>query len=204
MNKDESKKFGIAEFDKKGLLKSELGKILYKKLLKVYDNEMWALGIMDELYNDDIKIQKIMDIVDSGADFDTIHGKTINMNRFSARSAPTPSEKRAGFAVRRIYYYEDRAYYYYYITDVLKDGAFVKYRTYKSNNGEELTKREDLKTDLDKKLYDNLKPLSPHPDWLELMLMLSSGDDRRKILLDFINKEKDWDKIDEFVIETWG
>ena len=64
--------------------------------------------------------------------------------------------------------------------------------------------REKFKTELGKKVYDILKPLAPNEDWLELMIMLSRGDERRKILLDFLKKEDDWDKIDDFVIEQWG
>jgi hypothetical protein len=64
--------------------------------------------------------------------------------------------------------------------------------------------REKFKTELGKKVYDILKPLAPNEDWLELMIMLSRGDERRKILLDFLKKETDWDKIDDFVIGQWG
>lgn len=64
--------------------------------------------------------------------------------------------------------------------------------------------REKFKTELGKKVYDILKPLAPHEDWLELMIMLSRGDERRKILLDFLENEKDWGKINDFVIERWG
>ena len=64
--------------------------------------------------------------------------------------------------------------------------------------------REKFKTELGKKVYDILKPLAPNEDWLELMIMLSRGDERRKILLDFLKKEADWDKIDDFVIGQWG
>jgi len=34
--------------------------------------------------------------------------------------------------------------------------------------------------------------------------MLSRGDDRRKVLLNFLQNENDWGKIDDFVIENWG
>ena len=64
--------------------------------------------------------------------------------------------------------------------------------------------RNKFKTELGRKLYDKLKPLSPNDDWLELMIMLSRGDERRKILLQFLKTENDWDKIDDFVIENWG
>lgn len=64
--------------------------------------------------------------------------------------------------------------------------------------------REKFKTELGKKVYDILKPLAPNEDWLELMIMLSRGDERRKILLDFLETEKNWDKIDDFIIAQWG
>ena len=64
--------------------------------------------------------------------------------------------------------------------------------------------REKFKTELGKKVYDILKPLAPNEDWLELMIYLSRGDERRKILLDFIENEKNWDKIDDFIMENWG
>ena len=64
--------------------------------------------------------------------------------------------------------------------------------------------RNKFKTEYGKKVYDILKLLAPNEDWLELMIMLSRGDERRKILLDFLKKEDNWDKIDDFVIEKWG
>jgi hypothetical protein len=64
--------------------------------------------------------------------------------------------------------------------------------------------REKFKTELGKKVYDILKPLAPNEDWLELMIMLSRGDERRKILLEFLQTEKNWDKIDDFIIAQWG
>ena len=69
---------------------------------------------------------------------------------------------------------------------------------------ENMINREKFKTEYGRRVYDILKPLAPHEDWLELMIMLSRGDDRRKILLDYIEKEKDWVEIDKFVIEKWG
>ena len=64
--------------------------------------------------------------------------------------------------------------------------------------------RDKFKTELGKKVYDILKPLAPNEDWLELMIMLSRGDERRKILLEFLQTEKNWDKIDDFIIAQWG
>lgn len=56
----------VIEYNKEELLKTKLGKELYKKLIKIYNLDMWALGIMDFLYNDDVKIQKLIDLIDSG------------------------------------------------------------------------------------------------------------------------------------------
>lgn len=64
--------------------------------------------------------------------------------------------------------------------------------------------RDKFKTELGKKVYDILKPLAPNEDWLELMIMLSRGDERRKILLDFLKTEKNWTKIDDFIMEKWA
>ena len=64
--------------------------------------------------------------------------------------------------------------------------------------------REKFKTELGKKVYDILKPLAPNEDWLELMIMLSRGDERREILFNFLKNEKDWGKITEFVMKQWG
>ena len=64
--------------------------------------------------------------------------------------------------------------------------------------------RNKFKSELGKQLYDELVSLAPNENWLGLMLMLSRGDDRRKILLEFLKKEQDWGKITEFVIKQWG
>lgn len=65
--------------------------------------------------------------------------------------------------------------------------------------------REKFKTELGKQVYDILKPISPHEDWLFLMLMLTKGDEKKQILLDFIAKgERDWGEIHKFVMEKWG
>jgi hypothetical protein len=64
--------------------------------------------------------------------------------------------------------------------------------------------RDKFKTELGKKVYDILKPLAPNEDWLELMIMLSRGDERREVLLDFLKTEKNWTKIDDFIMERWA
>ncbi len=64
--------------------------------------------------------------------------------------------------------------------------------------------RNKFKSELGKKLYDKLKKIAPNQDWLALMLMLSRGDDRREIVLDFLKNEQDWGKVDEFIVNQWG
>ena len=44
------------------------------------------------------------------------------------------------------------------------------------------------------KVYDILKPLAPNEDWLELMIMLSRGDERRKIFRKLFRTEM-YDKL---------
>ena len=66
MNIEELKKLGIMEYNETKLVKTRIARKLYKKLLAIWDDKMWALGIMDELYNNDVKIQKMIDIIDNG------------------------------------------------------------------------------------------------------------------------------------------
>lgn len=45
----------------------------------------------------------------------------------------------------------------------------------------------------------------PNDDFVELMCMLSRGDERRKILIDFIENEcQNIKQLHDFVIEKWG
>lgn len=64
--------------------------------------------------------------------------------------------------------------------------------------------RNKFTTELGRNLYDILKPISPNEDWLYFVLMLTKGDDRKKILMDFLKNNKEWDKIGEFVRKNWG
>lgn len=79
-----------------------------------------------------------------------------------------------------------------------------KYSKIKILRSTYLIDRNKFKSELGKQLYDKLKPLAPNEDWLELMIWLSRGDDRRKIVLDFLKNEKDWGKVTEFILEQWG
>lgn len=63
----------IIDYNKQKLLKSNLAKELYKKLIAIENDKDWALGIIDELYNDDKKYQKMIQIIDSGeTDFNNL------------------------------------------------------------------------------------------------------------------------------------
>ena len=65
--------------------------------------------------------------------------------------------------------------------------------------------RNKFTTELGRKLYDILKPISPNEDWLYFVLMLTKGDDKKKILMDFLNNnDKEWNEIGEFVRKNWG
>ena len=56
----------IIEFDKQKFLKTKLGIELYNKLINIFNDDMWALGIMYELNNDDTKIQTMINIINNG------------------------------------------------------------------------------------------------------------------------------------------
>ena len=56
----------VVDWDKNKLLKSELTKKLYNMLIKMYDEDLWALGIIYGVYDDDKKVKKMIDIIDSG------------------------------------------------------------------------------------------------------------------------------------------
>ncbi|MBQ7450744.1 hypothetical protein IJS77_04940 [bacterium] len=65
--------------------------------------------------------------------------------------------------------------------------------------------RNKFTTENGLKLYDLLKSIAPHEDWLFAMLMLAKGDDQRAELINFINSEKRTVKeISYFVIEKLG
>ena len=56
----------ITEYDKSKLIKTKLAQALYQKLHFIYDNEMWVLGILDEVFDNDNKIKKLLNIIDNG------------------------------------------------------------------------------------------------------------------------------------------
>ena len=66
--------------------------------------------------------------------------------------------------------------------------------------------REKFKTELGKQCYDKIMALNPpNEDFVELMCMLSRGDERRKLLIYFLdNYCKDWKDLHDFVIANWG
>jgi len=50
--------------------------------------------------------------------------------------------------------------------------------------------RNKFTTENGRKLYDLLKPIAPHEDWLYAMLMFAKGDDQRAELINYINFKK--------------
>ncbi len=65
--------------------------------------------------------------------------------------------------------------------------------------------RNKFTTESGRKLYDKLKPIAPHEDWLFAMLMLAKGDNQRELLLNFINSEtRTVKEISRVVIDNWG
>ena len=50
--------------------------------------------------------------------------------------------------------------------------------------------RNKFTTENGRKLYDLLKPIAPHEDWLFAMLMLARGDNQREELIEYINSDK--------------
>ena len=63
----------IVDYNKQKLLKSNLAKKLYKKLIAIENDDDWALAIIDELYADDKKYKKMIEIIDNGeADFNNL------------------------------------------------------------------------------------------------------------------------------------
>ena len=56
----------LVEYNKQKLLKSNLAKELYNKLMNIYSSEDWALDIIDDLYDDDNKYKKMIEIIDNG------------------------------------------------------------------------------------------------------------------------------------------
>ena len=66
--------------------------------------------------------------------------------------------------------------------------------------------REKFKTEYGKRCYDLIMSFDPpNEDFVELMCMLSRGDERRKILIDFLENEcENVRQLHDFVIERWG
>ena len=64
--------------------------------------------------------------------------------------------------------------------------------------------RNKFKSELGKQLYDELIKISPNDDWLELMLWLSRGDDRRILVLNYLKNNPNWGEVNKFINERWG
>ena len=64
--------------------------------------------------------------------------------------------------------------------------------------------RNKFTTENGRKLYDLLKPIAPHEDWLFAMFMLSKGEDQKEELIDFILSGKRTVKeITDFVMKEY-
>ena len=66
--------------------------------------------------------------------------------------------------------------------------------------------REDFKTEIGKKTYDLIMSFNPpNDDFVMLMLGIAKGDERRKILINFLENEcQNIRQLHDFVISKWG
>ncbi len=65
--------------------------------------------------------------------------------------------------------------------------------------------KSKFKTQIGCELYELLKSVAPHEDWIFLMLMLVKGDKNRKMVVDFIKDgQKTSKEINDFIVENWG
>ena len=66
--------------------------------------------------------------------------------------------------------------------------------------------RNKFKTEIGKKAYDLIVSFNPpNADFIGFVLTLAKGDERRKILIDFLENEcKNIRQLHDFVIEKWG
>lgn len=66
--------------------------------------------------------------------------------------------------------------------------------------------RNKFKSEIGRKTYDLIMSFNPpNTDFVYLMLGLAKGDERRKILIDFLENEcKSIRQLHDFVIEKWG
>ena len=53
----------VVGYNKSKLLNSKLANELYNLLVNIDDDENWALGIIDELYDDEKKYQMLIDTI---------------------------------------------------------------------------------------------------------------------------------------------
>lgn len=66
--------------------------------------------------------------------------------------------------------------------------------------------RNKFKSDIGRKCYDLILTFNPpNEDFVYLMLCLAKGDERRKVLINFLeHKCKNVKDLCNFVIENWG
>lgn len=59
-------------------------------------------------------------------------------------------------------------------------------------------------SELGKQIYDILSPISPHEDWLYLTFMYIKGEEKKKILMKFLDTgNRDWGDIQDFLEEQF-
>jgi hypothetical protein len=65
--------------------------------------------------------------------------------------------------------------------------------------------RDKFKTELGRKLFDILSQKTNDLNELYFAFTMIKGDERKRILLNFLSKEdKTWDEIDDFIMAQWG
>ena len=69
-----------------------------------------------------------------------------------------------------------------------------------------LIDRNKFQSEIGKECYDKIMSFDPpNEDFVYLMLGLAKGDERRKILIDFMDNEcKTCRELHDFVINKWG
>ena len=66
--------------------------------------------------------------------------------------------------------------------------------------------RNKFESELGRQCYDKIMRFNPpNEDFVYLMLMLAKGDERRRILINFLDNEcENCRDLHDFVIEKWG
>ena len=64
--------------------------------------------------------------------------------------------------------------------------------------------RKKFKTELGRQLYDLLKPISTSEEWLYFMCVLANKDEKRRIVIDYINEGHSPLEISNFIIKSFS